>query len=153
MPNPNPLKRKSASCTFQNQEHWDVTFAFIRSVKGLALHGEGQRWQGIAILKTLGATKMSKSKRTSVWEVLSLSRFYVKVLEVLPGGDPSWGVLRQACTEFLEAMAAHQGDEGYHLAKAWDARLLADQFATSLFLMRKLLRSPGKVAEAMTRKN
>ena len=93
---------------------------------------------------------LCKSKAPSVRRILHFFLPCKNILEVLPGADPSWGVLKAGAKAFLQALAtlSRAKKDGKDTARAWDERILADQFAALLFHLRKTLRSPDLVAKA-----
>ena len=138
MPNPSPLKRQSSKCTVKDP---CLATSLIASVKCLA---SSENILGQAMLKNFSKSMLSKNKCPSTAEIMAYDALCWKVLQILPSGDPSWGVLREVAKVFLETLKAIDD-----LAKAWDERILADQFASVLFHFRKLLRSPGMLYKAM----
>ena len=110
-----------------------------------ALKHAGGRASAHDILKSFEHGMLCKSKAPSVQRILHFFPLCESILEVLPGADPSWGVLKAGAKAFLQALAKKDGKD---TARAWDERILADQFAALLFHLRKTLRSPDLVAKA-----
>ena len=94
------------------------------------------------MLQNLAFVSLSKNRKPALDQLMIFNVFLLKVVEVCPACDPSWGVLRKAASAFLETMQSQKRDEGFEQARKWDERLLADQLATSLFWARKALRDP-----------
>ena len=110
------------------------------SVEDLA---KSQANEGFRMLANFAGKMLGKRQAITITELLRYEVFCQKVLELLPSADPSWGVLRQAASRLLKGLLLQGGTlEEISLAQSWDERILADQLATLLFHLRKLLRSP-----------
>ena len=140
MPNPTPLKRQSSSCVLYKVSNEERSFALVQQVKSIAEDPA----RGKELLENLALGMLSKTKMPSIKQLMLYNYFAIKILEVIPQGEPSWGVLRKCAQAFLANI--FQKD----LAKAWDEKILADQFSTLLFSYRKLLRDPDLVNRTLT---
>ena len=76
---------------------------------------------------------MKNSTQVPFQRMLIHSKFIIEILKLLPGADPSWGVVRKGASQFLQEI--REGilkDEGQKIASQWDERHLADQWSSLL---------------------